>query len=146
MLFRSIAKNAVLFFRNSAGQKNVRLSASGEAVQISAVRGILQEMLNNLCDNAIKYNVENGSVEIAVSNGERGPTVSVKDTGIGIPPEYQARVFERFFRVDKSRSKASGGTGLGLSIVKHAALLHHAKVEIDSAVGQGTTITVRFGL
>ena len=141
-----IAKNAVLFFRNSAGQKNVRLSASGEAVQISAVRGILQEMLNNLCDNAIKYNVENGSVEIAVSNGERGPTVSVKDTGIGIPPEYQARVFERFFRVDKSRSKASGGTGLGLSIVKHAALLHHAKVEIDSAVGQGTTITVRFGL
>ena len=141
-----IAKNAVLFFRNSAGQKNVRLSASGEAVQISAVRGILQKMLNNLCDNAIKYNVENGSVEIAVSNGERGPTVSVKDTGIGIPPEYQARVFERFFRVDKSRSKASGGTGLGLSIVKHAALLHHAKVEIDSAVGQGTTITVRFGL
>ena len=140
-----IAKNTVIFFQGSAGQKNVRLSASGEAVQISAVRGILQKMLNNLCDNAIKYNVENGSVEIAVSNGERGPTVSVKDTGIGIPPEYQARVFERFFRVDKSRSKASGGTGLGLSIVKHAALLHHAKVEIDSAVGQGTTITVRFG-
>ena len=139
-----LAQNAALFLRDSAEKKNVRLSVTGESVQISGVRSFLQEMFNNLCDNAIKYNVENGSVEIAVSGGEQGAVVSIKDTGIGIPPEYQSRVFERFFRVDKSRSKASGGTGLGLSIVKHAALLHHAKVEVDSAVGRGTTMTVRF--
>ena len=101
-------------------------------------------MLYNLCDNAIKYNVEGGNVEIAVSNDVKGVSVTVKDTGIGIQPEYQSRVFERFFRVDKSRSKASGGTGLGLSIVKHIAQYHNAAINLCSQVGEGTTITIVF--
>lgn len=111
---------------------------------INGVRGFLYEMLYNLIDNAIKYNTDGGKVEVAVSAGDTGTTVSVKDTGIGIPPEYQARVFERFFRVDKSRSKASGGTGLGLSIVKHIAQYHHAQIKLQSEVGAGTSITVSF--
>ena len=101
-------------------------------------------MIYNLCDNAIKYNVEKGRVEIETANSGQGPVLVVRDTGIGIPPEYQSRVFERFFRVDKSRSKASGGTGLGLSIVKHAAQYHHAAVDLRSQAGEGTTITVAF--
>ena len=98
----------------------------------------------NLCDNAIKYNVEGGTVKIVVSNNVKGASITVKDTGIGIPPEYQSRVFERFFRVDKSRSKASGGTGLGLSIVKHIAQYHNATINLCSQVGEGTTITIVF--
>lgn len=101
-------------------------------------------MLYNLIDNAIKYNIDGGRVELSVSAGDTGITVSVKDTGIGIPPEYQARVFERFFRVDKSRSKASGGTGLGLSIVKHIAQYHHADLKLYSTVGTGTDILITF--
>lgn len=139
-----LAKSAALLLEDSAEKKHVTLSVTGESVRVYGVRSFLQEMLNNLCDNAVKYNVENGKVELTVSHTDQGAVVSIRDTGIGIPPEYHARIFERFFRVDKSRSKASGGTGLGLSIVKHAALLHHAKLEVDSAVGQGTTMTVRF--
>lgn len=101
-------------------------------------------MLYNLIDNAIKYNTDGGKVEVAVTEADTGTTVSVKDTGIGIPPEYQARVFERFFRVDKSRSKASGGTGLGLSIVKHIAQYHHAGLNLHSAIGLGTDISIVF--
>lgn len=92
----------------------------------------------------VKYNVENGRVEVLISGGEQGAAVTVKDTGIGIPPEYQSRVFERFFRVDKSRSKASGGTGLGLSIVKDAAQYHHGRIELRSEAGKGTSISVVF--
>ena len=103
-------------------------------------------MFYNLIDNAIKYNIDGGKVEVAVSAGDTAATVSVKDTGIGIPPEYQARVFERFFRVDKSRSKASGGTGLGLSIVKHIAQYHHADLDLHSTMGRGTSISVSFSL
>ena len=101
-------------------------------------------LIYNLCDNAIKYNVLEGSVEVIVSDGEQGAAITVRDTGIGIPAEYQSRVFERFFRVDKSRSKAYGGTGLGLSIVKHIAQYHHASMELQSAVGSGTTISITF--
>ena len=139
-----LADSAASALREQAEKRHISLSATGESAKISGVRGFLYEMLYNLIDNAIKYNIDGGKVEVAVSAGDTAITVSVKDTGIGIPPEYQARVFERFFRVDKSRSKASGGTGLGLSIVKHAAQYHHAAVDLRSQAGEGTTITVAF--
>ena len=141
-----IAENVADALDDTAVQKHVHLTVSGENTCINGVRTFLYEMLYNLCDNAIKYNVEGGNVEIAVSNDVKGVSVTVKDTGIGIPPEYQSRVFERFFRVDKSRSKASGGTGLGLSIVKHIAQYHNATINLCSQVGEGTTITIVFPL
>jgi len=142
--FLEIAENVASVLRDSAAEKNVGISAAGEHAQVKGARGLLHEMIYNLCDNAIKYNRENGFVEIAVFKAEQGVTVSVRDTGIGIPPEYQARVFERFFRVDKSRSKSSGGTGLGLSIVKHIAQYHHAAIALRSESGRGTEISVTF--
>ena len=111
---------------------------------ISGVPGLLREMVFNLCDNAIKYNVPGGTVEVNVSRREGGALLTVRDTGIGIPAEFQSRVFERFFRVDKSRSKASGGTGLGLSIVKHGAQHHGAKLSLRSQEGRGTEVSVLF--
>ena len=99
-------------------------------------------MLYNLCDNAIKYNRPGGSIRIHVENREQEAAISVLDTGIGIAPEHQSRIFERFYRVDKSHSKASGGTGLGLSIVKHAAMYHGGKVALESEPGRGTEIRV----
>ena len=101
-------------------------------------------MISNLCDNAVKYNRPGGRVEIAVRPEKRSVLLSVTDTGIGIPEESQSRVFERFYRVDKSRSKETGGTGLGLSIVKHGAQYHQAKLQLASELGKGTRITVRF--
>lgn len=139
-----VAVEAVSALRSSAEAKNVQMEVTGESIRINGVRGFLHEMIYNLCDNAIKYNVEGGRVEVAVFNSGKGPVVSVKDTGIGIPSEYQTRIFERFFRVDKSRSKASGGTGLGLSIVKHIAQYHHASISLNSQIGMGTTISIRF--
>ncbi len=138
------ASSAASALENSAGAKQVHLAVSGQHVRIAGVRSYLYEMIYNLCDNAIKYNVEGGSVEITVSGGCHGAVVAVKDSGIGIPPEYHSRVFERFFRVDKSRSKASGGTGLGLSIVKHIAQYHHASISLQSQLGAGTTVSVSF--
>lgn len=140
------ARAAASVLHNRAREKGVRVSVTGESVSISGVRSFLYEMICNLCDNAIKYNVENGCVEITVSRGERKAAVTVRDTGIGIPAEYQSRVFERFFRVDKSRSKASGGTGLGLSIVKHIAQYHGAVIELQSEPGSGTVVSVVFPL
>ena len=105
---------------------------------------LVEELVYNLCDNAIRYNKENGNVTVTVTPLEKGASVSVKDTGIGIPKKYQERIFERFFRVDKSRSKATGGTGLGLAIVKHITQLHDAKLEISSEEGKGTEIIVTF--
>ena len=113
---------------------------------MTGVRGFLYEMLYNLMENAIKYNVDGGKVEVVVSASDASTAVSVTDTGIGIPAEYQASVFERFFRVDKSRSKASGGTGLGLSIVKHIAQYHHGEIRLQSGSGSGTRVEVWFGL
>lgn len=139
-----IAEEAVNALYAAAAEKHVRVTVTGEHAQIDGVPDLLHEMIYNLCDNAIKYNVPEGSVEVIVSDGEQGAAVVVRDTGIGIPAEHQSRVFERFFRVDKSRSKAYGGTGLGLSIVKHIAQYHHAAIELQSAVGSGTTISITF--
>ena len=124
----------------SAAEKNVRIDVTGNGFTIQGVRRMLQEIIYNLCDNAIKYNVPGGSVAIHVENNR----LVVSDTGIGIPAEHKERIFERFYRVDKSHSKASGGTGLGLSIVKHAAAYHKAEIHLESSPGKGTTITVQF--
>ena len=101
-------------------------------------------MVYNICENAVKYNVEGGSVTVWAGNTLEGAKVVVSDTGIGIPAEHTERIFERFYRVDKSHSKETGGTGLGLSIVKHGALLHGAKVTVDSKEGEGTRMEIRF--
>ena len=139
-----LARSAASTLWERAEERHIDLSVSGENLMVDGVRSFLYEMLYNLIDNAIKYNIDGGRVELSVSAGDTGITVSVKDTGIGIPPEYQARVFERFFRVDKSRSKASGGTGLGLSIVKHIAQYHHADLSLHSRIGEGTNISIVF--
>lgn len=124
----------------SAAEKQVALTLSGSGFRVKGVRRLLYEILYNLCDNAIKYNVPGGSVRIAA----QGNTLTVTDTGIGIPREHQDRVFERFYRVDKSHSKQSGGTGLGLSIVKHAAAHHGARLVLESTPGEGTSVSVIF--
>ena len=124
----------------SAAEKHVKIDVTGNGFMINGVRRMLQEIIYNLCDNAVKYNVPGGSVAIHVENNR----LVVRDTGIGIPAEHKDRIFERFYRVDKSHSKASGGTGLGLSIVKHAAAYHKAEIHLESTPGKGTTITVLF--
>lgn len=129
---------------NEADKKNVGFHLIGGRAEIMGVRKILDEMLYNLCDNAIKYNKQNGMVDVMVNQTENGVTVIVRDTGIGIPPVHQSRVFERFYRVDKSHSKKVGGTGLGLAIVKHGAMYHHAKISMESTVDEGTAITLTF--
>lgn len=128
-----------------AAQKDVRMELSGEPVYYNGIRQILDEMIYNVCENAVKYNNEGGRVTVWVGNTLDGPKVSVSDNGIGIPKEHQERIFERFYRVDKSHSKERGGTGLGLSIVKHGALLHGAKVNVESEPGKGTKIEMMFG-
>lgn len=139
-----LARSAASALDQQAEAQRVSLTVAGDPAEINGARGLLYELLYNLIDNAIKYNTDGGKVEVAVAAVDDAVTVSVKDTGIGIPPEYQTRVFERFFRVDKSRSKASGGTGLGLSIVKHIARYHHAAINLHSAVGEGTDISIVF--
>ena len=124
----------------SAEEKNVKIDVTGSGFTSKGVRRMLQEIIYNLCDNAIKYNVPGGSVTIHAQDNR----LVVSDTGIGIPAEHKDRIFERFYRVDKSHSKASGGTGLGLSIVKHAAAYHNAEITLDSTPGKGTTITIQF--
>ena len=104
---------------------------------------MMEELVFNLCDNAIKYNKPGGRVDIAVTRGPDAVVLTVADTGIGIPPVHQNRVFERFYRVDKSRSRQTGGTGLGLSIVKHIVEIHHGALSLASREGEGTTLTVR---
>ena len=136
----ALAKEVTAILENSAAEKNVKLTVSGAGFQVQGVRRMLHEVAYNLCDNAIKYNLPGGSVEILVENKK----LTVRDTGIGIPAEHKDRIFERFYRVDKSHSKASGGTGLGLSIVKHAAAYHKAGISLESTPGQGTTITIQF--
>lgn len=127
-----------------AEKKHVHIEVSGGNVIYHGIRRILDEMIYNVCENAIKYNVENGTVKIWVGNTLDGPKIIVTDTGIGIPEEHQERIFERFYRVDKSHSKERGGTGLGLSIVKHGALLHDIKVQVESEEQKGTKITMQF--
>lgn len=128
----------------SAAKKQVQISVNGDSCAINGVRRYLYEILYNLCDNAIRYNNAGGKVDISVKRDGENIVVSVSDTGIGIPPEHHSRIFERFYRVDKSHSKETGGTGLGLSIVKHAVAYHHGKLKLDSTSGKGTTITITF--
>lgn len=139
-----IAQRCVEALNINAINKGVTLNLTGEECYIRGKAQLVEELVYNLCDNAIRYNKENGNVTVTVKPLEKGASVSVKDTGIGIPEKYQERIFERFFRVDKSRSKATGGTGLGLAIVKHITQLHDAKLEISSEEGKGTEIIVTF--
>lgn len=127
-----------------AKRQTVTLRLAGESLQVRGVYQVLREMIYNLCDNAIKYNRSGGSVTVTVARSAGRASVAVADTGIGIPYEDQSRVFERFYRVDKSHSRAIGGTGLGLSIVKHAAALHGAEIKLQSRPEDGTVITVLF--
>ena len=130
----------------TARRLGVSLRLEGGHAAILGSCQICDEMLYNLCDNAIKYNRPGGQVTVTVEPDTDGVALTVRDTGIGIPPEEHDRIFERFYRVDKARSRAIGGTGLGLSIVKHGAIFHNAKLELDSAPGEGTAITVRFSV
>ena len=134
-----IAKNCKEMLEVSAKQNKVELHLNGEHTIIMANKNMMEEVVYNLCDNAIRYNHEGGNVYLDVSHD-----LVVRDDGIGIPKEHQERIFERFFRVDKSRSKKTGGTGLGLAIVKHIVELHDAKLELESEVDKGTKITVHF--
>ena len=138
----TLSQEAADDLTSAAEQKNVTISVTGESTCVSGVRRLLYEVIYNLCDNGVKYNVEGGSVSVRVGTEDGKAVVSVADTGIGIAPEHQERIFERFYRVDKSHSKASGGTGLGLSIVKHAVQYHHGTVELQSEEGKGTTIRI----
>jgi len=130
--------------RSIADKQNVSLKLTGEHQQVRGIWQLLSEMVYNLCDNAIKYNRPGGSVTVDVSADADNVILKVSDTGIGIPAAHQKRVFERFYRVDKSHSKEIGGTGLGLSIVKHGAQFHQARVELESELGLGTTVTLLF--
>lgn len=128
----------------AAEKKQIKVSVVGESCIISGVRRYIYEILYNLCDNAISYNKTGGEVEITVKKENEKIIISVSDTGIGIPAEHKSRIFERFYRVDKSHSKETGGTGLGLSIVKHAVSYMRGKIDLQSEVGKGTTVTVTF--
>ena len=140
----AVAREAAENLRSAAEAKRVTVDVTGQPASVSGVRRLLYEIVFNLCDNAIKYNTDGGRVEVEVACEGGTAAVTVRDTGIGIPPEHQSRVFERFYRVDKSHSKASGGTGLGLSIVKHAVQYHHGAIQLKSEVGKGTEIRVTF--
>ncbi len=140
----SVAQDVVDRLQDRARKANVTLHIQGANVRVSGYPRLLDELVKNLCDNAIRYNRTGGSVHVFVLPVNGHPTLRVTDTGVGIAPEDQPKVFERFYRVDKSRSRASGGTGLGLAIVKHAAALHGATIDLSSELGRGTTITVTF--
>ena len=139
-----VSKEVIEALSVSAAKRQVNLELKGESCIIKGVRRYLYEIIYNLCDNAIRYNKENGKVIIDVSQKDGNTVLSVTDTGIGIPAEHQSRIFERFYRVDKSHSKETGGTGLGLSIVKHAVGYHDGTIKLDSKVDEGTVITVTF--
>ena len=140
----AVANEAAHDLQGAAEARKVTLTVDGERAQIVGARRLLYEVIYNLCDNAVKYNRDGGSVSVHVAQSDSSVSVCVADTGIGIAPEHQSRIFERFYRVDKSHSKASGGTGLGLSIVKHAVAYHHGMIDLQSEPGKGTTITVTF--
>ena len=138
-----IAVESMEAFSVSADKKNITIAFYGEHCDIRGNREMIRELVDNLVQNAIRYNNENGKVWVTVKVAG-SPMLIVKDNGIGIPAADRERVFERFYRVDKSRSKATGGTGLGLAIVKHIVEIHDAKIELNSEIGKGTEITVRF--
>ena len=140
----AVSQEAAETLQDAAAARNVTVSVTGQPAVLPGVRRLIYEIVYNLCDNAIKYNRDGGRVDVTVAADAGGSSVTVADTGIGIAPEHQGRVFERFYRVDKSHSKASGGTGLGLSIVKHAVQYHHGRIELESTPGTGTTIRAIF--
>ena len=141
---KKLAEEASASLASAAAEKQVTIRVHGDDRQITTVRRLASEIIYNLCDNAVKYNREGGSVDVAIDGTAHGAVVTVQDTGIGIPPEHQSRVFERFYRVDKSHSRQSGGTGLGLSIVKHAVQYLGGRIELESQPGKGTTMRVHF--
>lgn len=139
-----MAQDIIDRLKPAAEKHNISFQIIGQHASVYGTKRILDEMIYNLCDNAVKYNKENGMVYIIINNDNSKVEITVKDTGIGIPPEHSRRVFERFYRVDKSHSKQVGGTGLGLAIVKHAAMYHNAEISLDSTENEGTAITVTF--
>ena len=140
----AVSQEAAENLQDAAAARGVTVGVTGQPAVIPGVRRLIYEIVYNLCDNAIKYNRDGGRVDVTVAADADGSSITIADTGIGIAPEHQCRVFERFYRVDKSHSKASGGTGLGLSIVKHAVQYHHGRIELESTPGTGTTIRVVF--
>lgn len=140
----ALSENVIKYLDNKAQEHKVTVKLTGVHASVTGNDGILEEMLYNLCDNAIKYNRPGGSVVVSVNDNEEKITLSVADNGIGISPKHKDRVFERFYRVDKSRSKDIGGTGLGLSIAKHVALYHGAEITLESREHEGTAVTVTF--
>lgn len=138
------AENCVQMMQVTAEKQGIRLTLQGESTMAMANKGLMDEVFYNLCSNAIRYNKPGGSVTVTVGTKDERPFLSVADTGIGIPKECQERVFERFYRVDKSRSKSTGGTGLGLAIVKHIVAQHNAALHLDSELDEGTTIEIVF--
>ena len=141
---RELSEEVYESLEDAAKLKDVSLEVTGDPGMINGVRRLLYEVVYNLCDNAIKYNQPGGSVKVVVTEQKNAVQIRVSDNGIGIAPEHQDKVFERFYRVDKSHSKQSGGTGLGLSIVKHAVQYHHGKITVESALDKGTEISVLF--
>lgn len=140
----AVAKSVAERLKPVGGLRGIEFAVTGVAATVHGIPSVIDEMVYNLCDNAMKYNVENGRVLISTATLAGRPVISVSDTGIGIPREHIDRVFERFYRVDKSHSKAIGGTGLGLSIVKHGAAVHNASVDLKSRPGRGTVVTITF--
>lgn len=139
-LVQDVCRNLAL----PAGKKNISVKVEGSPAKIRGIRHVLYEMFYNLVDNAVKYNREGGWIKVSLDPGENGPVFTVEDNGIGIVREEQDRIFERFYRVDKSHSRKTGGTGLGLSIVKHGAALHQAEIRLESRLGEGTKIRIFF--
>ncbi len=139
-----IARERVELLQNNASKKNVSLTLSGQDITVLSNRGMIIELLDNLIQNAIRYNVAGGKVEVEILKLDNKAVLMVKDTGIGIPEEDRERIFERFYRVDKSRSRETGGTGLGLAIVKHIVELHNGKIELESRLGEGTSVKIFF--
>ncbi len=140
----TMAETCVNMLQINAEKHQVTIEFRGEPCTITANKDMIEELLYNLCDNAIRYNVPGGNVKVYVGEENGRPVFCVTDTGIGIPKEHRERIFERFYRVDKSRSKSTGGTGLGLAIVKHIVAKHDAKIELNSEVGKGTEIKILF--
>ena len=139
-----LCEEAIASLGKAARQRDIQMQLSGQHLMVDGSEKILREIVYNLCDNAVKYNKEQGRVEVSVAREGERVVLCVQDTGIGIAPQETERVFERFYRVDKSHSKEVGGTGLGLSIVKHAAAFHNASLELESEEGRGTVVTVRW--
>ena len=142
--FWQLLESAVQRFQTKATQRQISIRLQGKPAQIQGIPSVLQEVVDNLLDNAIKYNHDQGSVTLDLSQNDQDVVFRIQDTGIGIAQNEQERVFERFYRTEQSHAAAIEGTGLGLAIVKHGVLLHHAKLELHSSEGEGTTFIIRF--